>query len=192
MKQNRREIPQHFKPARQRDENSSIFGIYQGSHNCAICPKEEQISCPPFISPLWFSNLQRFKKPENIEFYDKTKGAVDMLDQMCAVYTLLWATSRWTMAMFYDMVNIAAVNALVIYAHNMRKDQPEKKIKRKGFLLRNAHDLVTPFVTQRYKHQNSHIHVRNCLSFWRKHHAGPWSLRGDIKKARALSYLQQE
>jgi len=28
-------------------------------------------------------------KPENIEFYDKTKGAVDMLDQMCAVYTLL-------------------------------------------------------------------------------------------------------
>jgi hypothetical protein len=27
----------------------------------------------------------------------------------------------------------AAVNALVIYAHNMHKDQPEKKIKRKDF-----------------------------------------------------------
>jgi hypothetical protein len=52
------------------------------------------------------------------------------------------------MAMFYGIINIAAVNALVIYAHNMRKDQPEKKIKRKGFLLRIAHDLVTPFVTQ--------------------------------------------
>jgi hypothetical protein len=37
------------------------------------------------------------------------------------------------------------------HAHNMRKDQPEKKIKRKDFLLRIAHDLVTPFVTQRYK-----------------------------------------
>jgi len=55
------------------------------------------------------------------------------------------------MAMFYGMINIAAVNALVIYANNMRKDQPEKKIKRKYFLLRIAHDLVTPFVTQRYK-----------------------------------------
>jgi hypothetical protein len=27
------------------------FWIYQGSHTCAICPKEEQISCPPFITP---------------------------------------------------------------------------------------------------------------------------------------------
>jgi len=49
------------------------------------------------------------------------------------------------------MINIAAVNALVIYAHNMRKYQPEKKIKRKYFLLRIAHDLVTKFVTERYK-----------------------------------------
>jgi len=48
------------------------------------------------------------------------------------------------------MINIAAVNALVIYANNMREDQPEKKIKRKYFLLRIAHDLVTQFVTQRY------------------------------------------
>jgi hypothetical protein len=55
------------------------------------------------------------------------------------------------MAMFYGMINIAAVNALVIYANNMRKDQPEKKIKRKYSLLRTAHDLVKPFVTPRYK-----------------------------------------
>ena len=50
--------------------------------------------------------------------------------------------------MFYGMISIAAVNALVIYAHNMRKDQPEKKIKWKYVLLIIAHDLVTPFVTQ--------------------------------------------
>ena len=55
------------------------------------------------------------------------------------------------MAMFYGMINIAAVNALNIYAHSMCKDQPEKKIKRKDFLLRIAHDLVTPFVTQWYE-----------------------------------------
>ena len=79
-----------------------------------------------------------------------TKGAVNMLDQMRARYTVQRATRRWIMAMFYDMINTAAVNALVIYAHNMRKDKPEKKIKTKDFSLRIAHDLVTPFVTQRY------------------------------------------
>jgi len=50
MKQNKREIPQEFKPAMQRDENSPIW-IYQGSHTCVMCPKEEQISCSPFITP---------------------------------------------------------------------------------------------------------------------------------------------
>jgi hypothetical protein len=59
--------------------------------------------------------------------------AVDMLDQMSARYTVQPATRRWTMAKFYGIINIAAVNALVIYANNMRKDQPDKKIKRKYF-----------------------------------------------------------
>jgi len=77
--------------------------------------------------------------------------AVDMLDQMCARYTVEQATQRWTMAMFYGMINIAAVNPLVIHANNMCKDQPENKIKRKYFFLRIAHDLVIQFVTQRYK-----------------------------------------
>ena len=57
--------------------------------------------------------------------------AVDMLDQKCARYTVKRATRRWRMAMFYDMINIAAVNGLVIHTNNMSKDQPEKKIKRK-------------------------------------------------------------
>jgi len=77
--------------------------------------------------------------------------AVDMLYQKCARYTVQRATRRWTMAMFYGMINIAAVNALVIYANNMRKDQPDNKIKRKYFMLRITHDLVIPFVTQRFK-----------------------------------------
>jgi len=62
-----------------------------------------------------------------------TKGAVDMLDQPCASCTVQRATRRWTMVKFYGMINIAAINALVIYVHNMCKDQPENKINRKYF-----------------------------------------------------------
>jgi hypothetical protein len=66
------------------------------------------------------------------------------------------------MAIFYGMINIAAENALVIYTHNMRKDQPEKKIKRNDFLLRIAHDLVTSFVTQRYKLSTLTRHIKTA------------------------------
>jgi len=44
-------------------------------------------------------------------------------------YSEQLADGQWQC--FYGMINIAAVNALVIYANNMRKDQPDKKIKRK-------------------------------------------------------------
>jgi hypothetical protein len=94
---------------------------------------------------------------KNIESLYKMDGtgrlvfpAVEMLDQMCARYTVQPATRRWTMAVFYGMVNIAAVNALAIKANKMRKDQPNRKIKRKYLLFRIAHDLVTQFVTQQY------------------------------------------
>ena len=144
MKQNKTEIPQEFKPARQRDGNSSIFGFTKDLTLMSYVPEKNK-------SVVLLSSLHHDSaicsdtgKPEIIEFYNKTKGAVYMLDQMCVQR----ATRRWTMAMFYGMINIAAVNALVIYAHNMRKDQAEKKIKRKDFLLRIAHDLLTPFVTQ--------------------------------------------
>ena len=90
-------------------------------------------------------------KPDIIEYYNETKGAVDALDQMCAQYTVERATRRWTMAMFYGVVNIASVNAFVVYAHNMRKQQRHMKLKQKEFLLSIARHLVIPFAAQRYK-----------------------------------------
>jgi hypothetical protein len=71
MKQNKREIPQEFKPARQRDENSSI--LYQGSHTCVICPKEEQISV--LLSSLHQDSAicSNSEKPESFNFITKQK-----------------------------------------------------------------------------------------------------------------------
>ena len=77
-------------------------------------------------------------KPEIIEYYNKTESAVDTLDQMCARYTVQRAPRKWTMAMFYGAVNVALVNAFVVYAHNMRKQQRHMKLKRKEFLLSNC------------------------------------------------------
>jgi hypothetical protein len=69
-------------------------------------------------------SLYKLDGTESLVFF-----AVDILDQMCARYTVQRETRRWTMAMFYGMINIA----LVTYANNMRKDQPERKIKGKYF-----------------------------------------------------------
>jgi len=42
MKRNKREIPQEFKPARQRDENSSIFGFSKDLTHVSYVPKKNK------------------------------------------------------------------------------------------------------------------------------------------------------
>ena len=94
MKQHKTEIPQEFKPTRQRDENSSVFVFTKDLTLVSYVPKKNN-------SFFLFSSLHHDSaicsdsgKPEIIEFYNKTKGAVDMLDQMCARYTVQRATHR--------------------------------------------------------------------------------------------------
>jgi len=86
--ESKREIQQEFKPARQREENSSIFVFTGDLTLVSYVPKKNN-------SVVLFSSLHHDSaicgnsgKPEIIEFYNKRKGAVDMLDQMCARYTV--------------------------------------------------------------------------------------------------------
>ena len=108
-------------------KNKSVVLLSSLHHDAAIC--------------------EDTRKPD----YNKTKGAVGTLDQMCARYTVQRATRRWTMAMFYEVVNVSFVNAFAVYAHNMCKQQRHMKPKRKEFLFSIARHLVTPFAAQRYK-----------------------------------------
>jgi hypothetical protein len=50
MEQNKRKIPQEFKPARQRDENPSIIGFTKDLKLCHMCQRRTT-QCPPFITP---------------------------------------------------------------------------------------------------------------------------------------------
>ena len=100
MKQNQREIPQELKPARQRGEKSSIFEFTKDLTLVSYVPKKNK-------SVVLLSSLHHDSvicsdpgTPEIIEFYNKIKGAVDILDQPCASCTVQRATRRWTMAIF--------------------------------------------------------------------------------------------
>jgi hypothetical protein len=76
MKQNKREIPQEFKPARQRDENSSIFGFTNDLTLVSYAPNKNKSVV--LLSSLHHDSAicRNSGKPEIIEFYNKTKGAV--------------------------------------------------------------------------------------------------------------------
>ena len=55
------------------------------------------------------------KLPEVINFYNMTKGGVDCADQMIETYSSKFATRRWPIALFCNLLDIAALNAYVLF-----------------------------------------------------------------------------
>ncbi|KAL4009709.1 hypothetical protein ACER0C_003561 [Sarotherodon galilaeus] len=55
------------------------------------------------------------RKPNTVTLYNTTKCGVDVMDQMVREYTVRRGTRRWPVAVFYNMIDMAALNAHVLY-----------------------------------------------------------------------------
>ena len=55
------------------------------------------------------------KKPEAIMYYNSTKGVFDSMDQLVRCYSTKRMTRQWPMAIFYNMVDVDALYALIVY-----------------------------------------------------------------------------
>ena len=59
--------------------------------------------------------IGEIEKPETVEFYNETKAGVDALDQKVRHYTTYRKTKRWPLAVFYNILDIAAYNSYVLF-----------------------------------------------------------------------------
>lgn len=48
--------------------------------------------------------------------YNHSKGGVDEIDKKYAIYSCSRKTRRWPQAIFYRLLDIAGVNAFVLYS----------------------------------------------------------------------------
>ena len=54
------------------------------------------------------------KKPKTITYYNATEGGVDTMNQMVRWFTTKRKTQRWSMVIFYNMLDISALNAFFV------------------------------------------------------------------------------
>ncbi|CAK1588307.1 unnamed protein product [Parnassius mnemosyne] len=137
IRKNKPEIPTCFQPKRTRAEHSSLFGFQEDVTLCSYVPKKSKAVL--LISSMHHDNKiveSEKKKPEIILYYNRTKGGVDTNDQMCANYNVGRRTKRWPMVIFYHLLNVAGINAYVIY-----KNKIDHGISRREFLKHLAVDL---------------------------------------------------
>ena len=54
-------------------------------------------------------------KPESILFYNKNKCGADVLDAMCKLMSTKAGCWRWPLAVFFNVLDIAAINSWIRY-----------------------------------------------------------------------------
>ena len=81
-------------------------------------------------------NTTTKKKPEAVKFYNKTKYGMDIAVQMARQYPVKAGTRRWPIAVFYNILDLACINAYVLY-----KKKTGDAISRRNFMFQLATEL---------------------------------------------------
>ena len=151
VRSNRKEIPPSMQVDRSRPACSSLFGFSSdGVTLVSYVPK-------PKKAVILLSSQHRDaavmdddkKKPHIIEYYNQTKAGVDILDKLVRTYSCKRSTRRWTVALFFNIVDIAAVNALILWITKHPNWNQNKSHLRRLFLRDLGMQLVNRHVQQR-------------------------------------------
>lgn len=84
-------------------------------------------------------------KPDIVLDYNRTKGGVDTVDQLGGAYSVARVTRRWPLVIFYALMDIAGINAQIIFHAN----EANPKKMRRIFLKDLALSLMKPQLVER-------------------------------------------
>ncbi|XP_008185348.1 piggyBac transposable element-derived protein 4-like [Acyrthosiphon pisum] len=138
MKRNKREIPPEFISEKNRQVGSSLSGFQNDMSLTSYVTTKKK--CVIILSTMHDTVVidPDTHKPETIMDYNSTKGGVDSVDQMCSTYSTSRKTRRWTMTVFFRILDIAGINFYKIYlANNL-----ENNIRRTEYLKTLAISLM--------------------------------------------------
>ncbi|XP_069585014.1 piggyBac transposable element-derived protein 4-like [Ranitomeya imitator] len=134
VRKNKRFLPNNMQPAKERPVYSTNFAYNHDATVCSYVPKKNK-SVVLLSSMHMTGEVEETlaAKPEIIKYYNITKGGVDVMDKMLGEYTVKRRTSRWTLAFFYNMIDVSGLASYIIYReHNpsfRAKDQRRKFLK---------------------------------------------------------------
>lgn len=187
LRSNKTEIPKAFFPSKKREELSSLFGFTTNLTLVSYVPKKNRAVA---LLSTQFNNgeidhADEKKKPEIIKHYNQTKGAVDTGDKMTKEYTCVRATRRWPFRIFMEMVDIAALNAYIIWTKKNPTWRNKDRSRRRVFLRELGLSLVRDNVESR-KESGTHFHKyqKDAMNFVCPEAENPTGEAGTTEAAR--------
>ena len=83
-------------------------------------------------------------------FYNAGKGGTDAFDQRCSVTSCKRRSRRWSMAVFYQTINIGMNNAFILYIESNFRREKGYNIKA-DYLHEIAYRMARPFAVHKYQ-----------------------------------------
>lgn len=114
----RRFVPKEFLASKDRQVLSTRFGFANDVAMSSYVPKKNKAVVLLSTSHYDTEISDTKSKPQMILDYNKTKGATDTMDKMLSEYSCQRRTNRWPLAFFYNMLDIAALAAVIIFREN--------------------------------------------------------------------------
>ncbi|XP_050520903.1 piggyBac transposable element-derived protein 4-like [Daktulosphaira vitifoliae] len=145
VRKNKRFLPPKMLPSKARALHSTNFVFKKDITLCSYVPKINKSVILLSTMHMTADIMQAATaKPEIIKYYNQTKGGVDTMDKMLTEYTVKRRTNRWPLAFFFNMIDIAALAAYIIYMeHNQRFNTTDRHRK---FLKELANQLCMPAI----------------------------------------------
>ncbi|CAK1594994.1 unnamed protein product [Parnassius mnemosyne] len=165
VRKNKQILPANMQAHKERAVYSSNFAFSKEATVCSYVPKKNKaviMLSSLHMSPIIQSNKET-AKPEIILYYNKTKSGVNNMDKLLAEYTVKRRTNRWPLALFYNIIDIAALAAYIIYMeHN---PQLVSSDRRRKFLKSLSLQLCGKNIEERSKNciVTSKLHVRSAM-----------------------------
>ena len=143
IRRNKGELPPDFVNPKNREVYSTHFGFQKKAMILSYCPKQGKIVTllSTMHSQPDIDHSSEKKKPEVILSYNSTKGGVDTMDQMLRCYSVKRMTRRWPMVIFYNMVDVSALNAYIIWV-SLNPTYFTRSRKRRQFLIALGKELA--------------------------------------------------
>lgn len=101
-----------------REENSTLYVFTKDIKLISNVPRKKKKRRAVVLMSSMHHSIEtdlEIQKPEIIAFYNRTKGGVDSLDEKCSVHSCSRRTTRWSMALFYRLLDMSTVNACILH-----------------------------------------------------------------------------
>ena len=160
----RKFVPPQFATPKGREVESTIFGFSNNITMCSYVPKKTKAVL--VLSTMHYTPEVEGPKNKSVLIldYKKNKDGVDNMDKCLAEYSSKRRTNRWPLAFCYNILDVAAFAAYIIYVEN-NQHLKSSTSRRRLFLHQLSEQLTKAEIEVRANNKRifSEFSTRNAI-----------------------------